>query len=161
MIRKGYRIIALLVLLSACSGESGDSKQVKSTIMRYNQLLAEGYRSLNMTPIQEVATAEQAQKVYHHMAALGEMNRRMESELKKIEFLEVNLKGGASALVRTRETWDFTHRKIKTGEVALDQKNFVYQLTYELGKTGGHWQVKNVTAMEQDKGQKNVTSSKK
>lgn len=144
--------MALLLLLAACGGGSEEARQVKGTVMRYNQLLAEGYRSLNMTPVQEVATAGQAEKAYHHMAALGEMDRRMESELKKIEFVEVKLRGGMSALVRTRETWDFTHRKIKSGEVALEQRDFVYRLTYEMARIEGHWQVKNVTATKAGEG---------
>jgi hypothetical protein len=137
-------VLFCLLPLSGCSRNTGEDAAVKSVIERYNQLLIEGYRKQNMNPMQEVATAEQAQKLYHHMAALGEAQLRMESTLRKLQFASVTFPKPGEAKVETRETWDFTQVKIATGEKYYAEKDFIYEMGYQLQKEGNRWLITNV-----------------
>lgn len=120
---------------------------VKSVIIRYNHLLSEGYRSLNMNPVQEVATPEQATKLYHHMAAMGEGKLKMDSTLTNISFVKVEKPGADEVIVETKETWDFSHVDLQTGRVVAEEKNFIYAMRYLLKYADGRWLVHAVTAL--------------
>ena len=161
MMKITYMILVLLMTLLACSRDTADIKQVKGTIIRYNQLLAEGYTKMNMNPMQEVATEEQATKVYYHMAALGEAKVRLESEVKEIEFLDIQSIDIQNVAVRTRETWDFRHVNYETLQIGLQEKGFIYTLKYELTKKGDRWLVSRVTALGEEKGPGKGSKSRK
>lgn len=137
--------------VSACCSNA-DEKQVKGTIMRYDQLLAEGFLKLDMSPLQEVATPEQAQKEYYLMAALGEGKVRMESQLKEVEFLAVQFLTRSEALVTTREKWDYRHLDIRTGNEVKNKKDVIYELSYRLKKVGERWVVTSVIETAADNG---------
>ena len=145
MWRAIFLIIALILATSACSpGSNISERQVKGTIMRYNQLLTDGFKNMNMTPLQEVATPEQAQKEYYLMAALGEGKVWMESRLKDIRFLAVRFPSESDVLVTTREKWDYSHRDIATGKTVKEVKDVVYELSYQLKRTNRGWVVTSV-----------------
>ena len=137
----------IIIFIFACSRDAEEVVQIKGTIMRYNQLLIEGYKNLNMNPLQEVATTEHATELYYHMAALGEADIKMLSTLKKIDFTRVNIVKSDKVVVSTREVWDFVHVDIKTDERVYDEKDFVYEMRYELIKKDGRWLVEKVTAV--------------
>lgn len=149
MIKKA--IMLSFVFFALTAGCGSDSKDVKETILRYNQLLSESYSRLNMNSMQEAATLDHAQKLYHHMAALGEGRVRMESRLKKIDFIGIKFPDKKNAVVKDREVWDFRHVDRESGRVGLEEKDFVYELTYELIKSGDRWIVKSVTYIGEDK----------
>ena len=138
-----------ILFFISCSKELGQVEQIKRSVERYNQLLIEGYKNLNMNPLQEVATPEQATKAYHHMAAFGEADIKIISELKKIEFLVVKLTGSDKAVVKTREVWDFKHVDIKTSTKKMEEKDFIYRITYELEKNNNKWLVSSVIAEDE------------
>lgn len=146
------RAIIVFVLISlhicGCSSKSKDASQIEATIRRYDQLLIEGYKTLNMNPLQEVATAGQATKDYYYMAALGEAHVRMLAELKEIRFYPAEFPKGGEAVIKTRETWDYTYNDIKSGEKKYEEKGFVYLLSYELKKEGARWLITSVTAVK-------------
>jgi|GEM_PF-2209038 len=127
---------------------------VKQIIERYNQLLIGGYMSMNMTPIQEVASEDVAMKAYYHMAALGEGNNRLVSQLKKIDFKEIASPAAGTYQATTREVWDFVHVNIKTGATSNEQKNYVYDVVYTLENKKGRWVLTSISAIgeERDKG---------
>lgn len=144
----GWVVLLLpFILLSGCSMDSADSRAVKGVIKRYNQLLIEGYRTFNMNPLQEVATPEQATKLYYHMAALGEGQLRMDSTLKDIRFVTVAFPKPDEASVDTKEKWDFTHVNIKTGKKIAEEKDFIYEMGYTLKKVNGRWIISNVNTI--------------
>ena len=143
----------MFVWIGACSIDAGkDTRAAKDTILRYNQLLAEGYAKMDMTLLQKVATQEQAKKVYNHLAALGEAKIRMESELVDIDFLDVQLPEENVAQVNTRETWNYTHVNIDTkmpGQTIVE--GLIYILSYGLVMEHGQWFVSSVTVLEEHK----------
>ena len=148
MIRRFLMILLLAVSIAACDRTSPETKQVEGVVMQYNTLLAEGYKNLNMNPLQLVATEDVATKAYYHMAALGEERVRMISTLRDLKFKEIKFPTPSSARISTRETWDYSHNDIKTGKKMLEEKGFVYEMTYEMKKDGGQWKITNVVAAE-------------
>jgi hypothetical protein len=148
-------VVALLIIvwIGGChAGTEKDIRDVKDTILRYNQLLAEGYARMNTTPLKEVATPEHAQKVYHHMAALGEAKIRMESQLVDIEFSDIQFPKKDFARVKTREKWNYTHINIGSkmpGQTVV--QGLIYKLSYELVRKDGKWFVSSISVLEENK----------
>ncbi|WP_298268819.1 hypothetical protein [Geobacter sp.] len=140
--------MTLVFVLSGCDRHADEKRRVEETVRRYNQLLAQGYESLNMTPLTEVAEMEQATKVYSHMAALGEARTRMIPALREIAFSDFRFPNVSSASVRTREVWDFRHLNIDTGKVTRDEKGVVYHLAYRLALKGDRLMVREVKSVE-------------
>lgn len=145
-----YLVLLPILALCACTAAapvSDNEKNVKSAIMRYNQLLAEGYRAMNMNPLQEVTTPEQATRLYHHMAALGEGQLRMDSALKGMIFAKIDYPRPDEATVQTRESWDFTHISITTGRKYAEERGFIYEMSYHLKQDGGRWIITGVDTL--------------
>ncbi len=140
-------LLLVAIALGGCNGAQSEPGAVKRTIIRYNQLLSDGYRSLNMNPLQEVATPEQATKLYYHMAALGEGTVKMDATLKDIQFVKVTFPNADEAAVETREKWDFTHLDIASGRKVYEERDFVYEMKYGLKYVTGHWIIHQVTTL--------------
>lgn len=122
----------------------------KKVVELYNQLLSDSYRSLNMTPLLQVATQEQADKAYIHMAALGEGKARMISKLKKIDFMEVIPLKGGTYRASTKEVWDFAYEDINTGKKNSEVKDFVYFVSYTVENRDGRMVITNVSAISNE-----------
>lgn len=120
-------------------------------ILRYNQLLSDGYRTIDMTRLQEVATPELAQKAYHHMAAIGEGKSRMSSRLKKIEFVETDCSHTSSCRVVTRERWDFGYADIRTGAKLSEVEDYLYQVQYLMENRQGRWLLTEISASGEER----------
>jgi hypothetical protein len=121
-------------------------QQVRLTVERYNALLAQGYRNLNMTGLQEVASKDEAEKAYVHMAALSEGKSRLISQLNKISYLSLEFPTPDSCRLATDERWDFAQEDLASGARSEEQKNFLYHVHYDLERQGGHWLVTRVVA---------------
>ena len=151
--KKAPLVILLMVIwIGGCDvATAKDTQAVKDTILRYNQLLAEGYARMNMTPLREVATEGRTQKVYHHMSALGEAKIRMESQLVDIEFLDIKLPEKDLARIKTKERWNYTH--INIGSKMPSQtvgQGLIYKLSYELVRKDDRWFVSSVSVLEEE-----------
>ena len=129
---------------------------VKKIVERYNVLLAAGYKNLDMNPLQEVATVEQAEKAYTHMAAIGEGTVRMVSRLKKIDYVQVLFPREDKGVVRTREIWDFAYTDIKSGRKNEEVTDFPYDVSYTLEKKDGRWLITDVVASSERDAQENM-----
>jgi len=151
MRRTGVFILLALALLGGCAKAPTISPQeqtIRATITRYNELLIQGYRSLNMNPMQEVATKLQSEDEYIYMSSLAEGGVRLDPELKKQEFVRVSIEA-TSATAETRETWDYRHYNRTSGKLLLEQKALVYVLAWDLEKqSDGRWLVSDVRAIE-------------
>jgi hypothetical protein len=140
-------VILALSVVGCAPSVSPDEQAVRATITRYNTLLADGYRALNMTPMSEVADQVQAETEYIHMSSLAEGGIRLDSQLKKLEFVSVSVEA-TSAQAETRETWDYRQYSRATGALVLEQKGLVYHLAWDLAKQdGGTWLVTDVRAI--------------
>jgi len=133
---------AVFFLLQGCSGT--EKEAVKNTVVRYNHLLAEGYRSLNMTPLIQVATQKRATKAYYHMAAMGEARLRMDAYLRSITFAEIRILPQNRSEVRTEEIWDYSCLDIDSGKSLFDN-TVTYNLRYVLEKQADRWLVEDIT----------------
>jgi hypothetical protein len=139
--RRFLTVAILLVLVLGCGKETN---ALKETVMRYDALLAEGYRNLNMNPLTQVATEQRATKAYHHMAALGEAGLKMESTLRSLKFAQVKTLSEEKAELKTEEVWDYVYRDIKSGKSLLDN-TVTYNMKYDLVKKSERWLVADVT----------------
>jgi hypothetical protein len=148
---RGWRGLAVcfsLAALCGCMSEGDNANGVKRTIGRYNELLTAGYLTYDMNPLQEVTTREVATKAYHHMAALGEGKLRMEPAVKKIDFTSIRFPGNDRATAETSETWDFTHIDTTSGRKFAEEKDFMYEMTYTLKRSGGRWIIDRVETIK-------------
>ncbi len=139
------KYLALLILLLV-TGCAEDNSPLQAAVQRYDTLLARGYRTLNMTALTEVASVEQAKKVYHHMAAMAEGRVKMDARLRDLEFLEIDRQQPDSAMVRARETWDYQYINIDNGAIA-EESTVTYTLRYHLARKNDRWLV---TAIDVD-----------
>jgi len=137
----GLFLVVALSALPGCRATSPEEARVQGTVKRYNELLIQGYRTLNMNLMQEAATIPQAEKLYYHMSALGEGRLRMDSTLKRLTFKKISFRGADEALVETEEIWDFTQTTIDTGKTFYEEKDFRYSMGYLLKKDGSRWLV--------------------
>jgi hypothetical protein len=133
------------------SAATGGTAESHNLIVRYNQLLSEGYKTTNMTKLQEVATPELAEKAYYHMAAIGEGKSRMVSELKKIDFVETDCSQQAKCRVVTRERWDFGYADIVTGARSNEVKDYIYDVQYLLENRQGRWIITEIAATGEER----------
>lgn len=148
---RSITLVLLAVLVAAgCASTpeiTEDERAVRATIERYNVLLTTGYRTLDMNPIQEVATQLQAETEYIHMSSLAEGGIRLDPELKDLEYLTVSVEA-TSATAETRETWDYRHYSRATGELVTEQRGLIYHLAWDLVREpGGPWLVSDVRAI--------------
>lgn len=141
-------LVAISLLLAACGPSAPtDQDDVRRAIQRYNDRLAEGYRTLNMNGMREVADQLQAEDEYIHMSSLAEGGVQLDPQLKDIRFLSVSVESTA-AHAETRETWDYRHYARTTGKLVLEQKGLVYDLAWDLSKQAdGAWLVTDVRAI--------------
>ena len=123
---------------------------VKKIVERYTVLVSEGYKNLDMNPLQEVTTKSEAEKAYIHMAAIGEGTSRLISHMKKINYEFVQFPADAKAVVRTKEVWDFSHFDIKSGKKTGEVSDFPYDVTYTLEKKDGRWLISDIVASSEN-----------
>jgi len=129
------------------AGERATASDVQRVIRRYNVLLADGYRSLNMSAMREVAGQLQAEDEYVHMASLAEGGVRLDSQLKTLDFLKISVEA-TSATAETRERWDYRRYSRQTGDLVLEQKDLIYHLAWDLEQQpDGRWLVTDVRAI--------------
>lgn len=141
--------LAVSAMTSACSpSRAPDDAEaaVRGIVERYDELLARGYRTLDMDPLQAVATTAQVRKEYTHMASLGESGIALRPDLLSIDFTEVTVEG-RTARALTSESWSYTQVSIDTSET-LAWDSTLYSMRYDLSLDRGGWKVTGVTAID-------------
>ncbi len=144
-------VVVLAMLLLRCSepiSTDDEKESIKNTISTYNSLLTECYRKMDMNDLRRVATREHIEKVYLHMAALGEQALKLDSKLIRLTFNEIRLLNNSEAEARTTEVWDFKHINYLENKVVRDEKGVRYDLIYRLKKIPYHGWI--VTDVKQD-----------
>lgn len=144
-------MVAMSLSLFGCAAApklSPDELAVRTTIERYNTLLIQGHKSLDMNPMQEVATKLQAEDEYIYMSSLAEGGVRLDAQLKDQQFLRVSVES-TSAQAETLETWDYRHYARDSGKLVREQKDLVYRLAWDLERqSDGRWLVSDVRAID-------------
>ena len=121
-----------------------DFEPLKKTIDKYILLLSDGYRDMNLTPLRGVATEKECDKTYIHMAAFGESRKRIDSKIKKIDFLRFEKVSESKFKVETEEVWDYSHIDIDTSKVSQEFKDVSHRMQYTLEKIESKWFVDSV-----------------
>ncbi len=125
-----------------------DDRKVRATIERYDEMLAKGYESQDMTPMREVATELQANDEYIHMSAIGEGGVWLVPKLQSIEFDSVSVEGTKATAV-TREVWDYEQRSTVTRKAVVVQEDFMYLSAWDLERQAdGSWLVSDMRVIE-------------
>jgi hypothetical protein len=138
--KKTFILLCILLLLSGCNKEDG---LIRDAVIKYNKLLSEGYRTLNMNSIHQAATEEQAMKAYHHMSALGEAGLKMNAELRDLKFIRLKLLTFDAAEIRTAEKWDYVYLDINSNKSMFDN-SVDYNIKYVVRKRQDSWIVSDV-----------------
>lgn len=133
-------VLTVLMLLSGCNKENS---LLRNTVIKYNKLLSEGYRTLNMGPLLQAATEDQAMKAYNHMSALGEAGLKMDAALRDIKFISLKLLAIDAAEIRTSEKWEYVYFDIKSEKTLFDN-SVDYNMKYVLRKSKDKWIVSDV-----------------
>lgn len=144
----GLLFTFVLLLTSACDRQSapGDSRQaaVEAAVTWYDALLADGYRTLNMNALAQVATPEIARKAYYQMAAVGEAGLKMDSTLQQITFAPLKEIAPDTVTIAATENWQYVYWEIETGKRLFDN-SVQYRLTYTLTQPDDTWLVSDIT----------------
>lgn len=147
---KAAVVLAAVLALAGCvapSKYSPEEAAVRDVIRRYNQMIIQGYRALNMNGMSQVATKLQSEDEYIFMSSLAEGGVRLDATLKDLEFLAVSVET-TSATAETRETWDYKHYSRADGTLVREERGLVYQLAWDLEKQpSGAWLVSDVRAI--------------
>lgn len=144
--KKMIALTLMFVVIYACA-QSGDAEKkivITHVVIEYNKVLSEGYRNMNMSRLLDVATEERAAKAYYHMSALGEGRIKMDAHQTKISFPSITIIAPDRAVVKTYESWDYTHINIDTNEI-ITKKSADYSLTYSLIRKDDRWLVSNIS----------------
>lgn len=144
----------MLMIYGCGSGSEEDTRIIKDIIQKYDQQLAEGYMKMDMSLLKGMITPDYGYKLEHRLEAFKIAQRRMETELKNTEFVEINFVSGKRtkseiARVRTREIWDTRHIDLKTEKTIKKIKGLTYVLSYELIKIEGKWLINSVAVLEE------------
>ncbi|MRS13116.1 MAG: hypothetical protein EG823_08640 [Actinobacteria bacterium] len=144
----GCGVAAALSMCGSGGGSSSaDEAAIRALIVQYNETLISGYRTMDMNPMQEVATLEQAEDEYIYMSSLAEGGVRLDATLVDLAFVRFSIET-MSAQVETRETWDYRHYGREDGKLLLMQEGLIYDLAYDLEKQAdGRWLVSDVRAI--------------
>lgn len=131
----------------APSRPSPEEAAVRDVISRYNQMIIQGYRAMNMNGMSQVATKLQSEDEYIFMSSLAEGGVRLDATLKDLTFLKVSVEA-TSATAETREVWDYKHFGRADGKLVQEEDGLVYHLAWDLEKQPtGVWLVSDVRAI--------------
>jgi hypothetical protein len=146
-----FFVILLLALpsLHGCVDTKDRTPKVKQALLRYHQLLREGYLNVDMKGLSDVTTPNHAAKLEHRISAYKMKNIRMETELKSIEFLEIKFSGRNSVMVKTREAWYASHVDTITGRKIKEVNELVYLMNYEMLRKKAQWRIDSATIAEE------------
>ena len=89
-------------------------------------------------------------KAYYHMAALGEGKARMNSRLKRLDFVSIETSGTTPCHMQTREVWDFAHKDIVSGKLRQEVRDYVYVVHYMLENRKGTWLITRISAIGEE-----------
>lgn len=141
-------ILLLGMTLSGCERQTPTPRQrALETVARYDHLLAAGFRGAAMDRLIQVADDLQAEDEYIHMSAVGEGGVRMLPLLRQFEYTSVSIEA-TSALIETREVWDYVQQDITTQQEISVQPGVLYELAWDLEiDDDGSWRVMDVRAI--------------
>jgi hypothetical protein len=148
-------LFLIIFLVSACtSQDTADQLEIQDTVKAYTKLLFEGYRSLNMTPLTRIATPRRITRAYHHMAALGEGNVKMDAEIEQLLFLDSRVSDAGKAEVKTSERWVCQYYTIDSNQ-KVSENIIIYENIYHLIHKTGRWLVDDITIINYSEMNKN------
>ena len=151
----GYLLlVSLVMLIAGCNSQPDVGENFKSIIRRYDQQLSVSFMTYDLKQLKESITESHFNRLDHRLTGLKKANRRMESTVKDIEFLEFKNDGTPKsgfprAIVKTKEIWDIRHIDARTGQSIKVVKDLVYDLLYEFEQHDGVWKIEAVNVLKE------------
>ncbi|WP_298268745.1 hypothetical protein [Geobacter sp.] len=152
-----WLVICLLLLAGGVCGCSDHRQEEESALRqqveRYTRLLAEGYVKFDMSGLRDVITPNHEARLEHRLNGLKMAKRRMESKLRKLDYLGVTFETDKPAkqrmaTVRTREVWDVRQVDPVSGKTEKEIQGLTYLLDYQFLQVDDRWLIEDVVVLE-------------
>jgi len=140
-------ILALAVSLTSAGCHSdgkADKREVLASVERYNSMLKRAYLEARINLMTEVATVEQANRVFPIIQALRAAQSSMLAEQNSFNVISVTVEKDA-AVVTSDEKWTYWWQNMNTGALTKPKETISYNIKYRLKYTAdGTWKVSSI-----------------
>ncbi|WP_457635646.1 hypothetical protein [Persephonella sp.] len=158
-IRKIILIQAFLYGLFAFSYADEEIKKIKQVIKMYNRTIVEEAKTDRHRDIrtfvkmmEDIATEKVAKKLYIWIQSWHENGLFMDSQIKKIKFLDISI-NKKSAKAVTEEHWSYKYFDKRINKIVKPETNIFYRVEYSLIKKGNRWLISKIKVLEEKQNQ--------
>lgn len=141
-----FFIVLVMSLTSAGCHADGkaEKREVLASVERYNSMLKRAYLEARINLMTEVATVEQANRVFPIIQALRAAQSSMIAEQDSFQLLSVKVENN-TAVVTSDEKWTYWWQNMNTGALTKPQETISYSIRYRLKYTAdGTWKVSGI-----------------
>ncbi len=140
-------VLALAVLLAGYLLTEGKNREVKNTVIAYNESLRSAEREMKSVLMERLTSPRESQRIDNYLAYLLKNRKVLIGEISYIDFDSVEIEGD-KAEVRTKERWKYYYADPDTRKPVSDTYDVIYGNLYSLKKQQGHWVVDDLTSRE-------------
>ncbi len=133
------RAAALALALAAACGS--DRREAERAVRAYNDAAILAYRTGDLAPLREVATAGEANRVQVLVDLKAAARLVLESRLESLEVTGVERPDAGRMVVRTKERWRYHDRPLDPGRPQGIEFVADMALEYQLVRDGARWKV--------------------
>jgi hypothetical protein len=143
MPRMPFRTLPAVLLVAAslagCRPSFSDA-DAEELVRRYDALVSQAYRAGDFRIAAPVAGPDEIRRLAGHIGVRIDQGMVLDAILTKIEFRGVERKGD-EVVVSTEESWQYTDRRVGSGEQVGAEARDRYRMRYHLRKVDGRWVV--------------------
>lgn len=139
--------VALGVLFAAYLLTEGRNREVKNTVIAYNEALRIAEYEMKSGLMEKLTSRREFQKIDNYLAYLLKNRKVMIGDITYIDFDAVEIEG-EKAEVRTKERWKYYYADPETRKPVSDTYDVIYGNVYYLLKQQGHWVVDDLMSKE-------------
>ncbi len=115
--------------------------EVEGAVETYLQALTRAYSSLNVEPIENLASEAEVQDVRKLLRGLAASGDRVEARLRSVDFKSVDVFREVNATVTTTEVWDVTRFDAFTGREKGRNTDSIQDSIIQLRLIDGRWMI--------------------
>ena len=122
---------------------------MQNTVTAYNKMLVEALAKPDEHIMEYFTSSDELARIGAYILRLKVEKKIMISEVIKLEFISTTLSDDKnSALVNSRERWNFYYVDNKTRERITDDESIEYENIYKLVNEKNHWVVDSIEVKE-------------
>jgi len=121
--------------------KAADRAEIERVVARYAELLAQCYRDGDASPLAEIATEREVERVASRIRELEETGKALRPVLRSQVVEQVDAFSGATAGATTIEVWDLRSVALGSEETLGESNGQENRIVYTLHKERGRWQV--------------------